>query len=91
MDKKQIKSLINQQKSNHTLDQQFYTDDKIFKLDLENIFCVKTVLNCNKSSFALAEKDVSGSLLLNGIRFSGIGIRRLILENITIEEMPSIG
>ena len=38
MENSQIKSLINHQKSNYTLDQQFYIDDKIFKLDLENIF-----------------------------------------------------
>ena len=37
MENSQIKSLINHQKSNYTLDQQFYIDDKIFKLDLENI------------------------------------------------------
>ena len=38
MDKNQIKSLIKSQKSNHSLDQQFYVDEIIFKLDLENFF-----------------------------------------------------
>ena len=38
MEKNQIKSLIKSQKSNHSLDQQFYVDDIIFKLDLENFF-----------------------------------------------------
>ena len=34
----QIKSLIKRQKNNHSLDQEFYTNDIIFKIDLENIF-----------------------------------------------------
>jgi Rieske 2Fe-2S family protein len=34
----QIKDLIKQQKKNYTLDQPFYIDDKIFELDLKNIF-----------------------------------------------------
>ena len=38
MDKNQIKSLIKSQKSNYSLDQQFYVDEMIFKLDLENFF-----------------------------------------------------
>ena len=38
MDKNQIKSLIKSQKSNYSLDQQFYVDEIIFKLDLENFF-----------------------------------------------------
>ena len=38
MDKNKIKSLIKSQKSNYSLDQQFYADEIIFKLDLENFF-----------------------------------------------------
>ena len=38
MDKNQIKTLIKSQKSNYSLDQQFYVDQIIFKLDLENFF-----------------------------------------------------
>ena len=38
MNNKQIKTLIKSQKSNHSLDQLFYVDDLIFKLDLENFF-----------------------------------------------------
>ena len=38
MDKNKIKSLIKSQKSNYSLDQQFYVDEIIFKLDLENFF-----------------------------------------------------
>ena len=38
MNKEHIKSLINEQKINHTLDQSFYIDETIFKLDLENFF-----------------------------------------------------
>ena len=38
MEKAEIKNLINKQKSNYTLDQQFYTNDDIFDLDLKNIF-----------------------------------------------------
>ena len=30
----QIKSLIKRQKNNHSLDQEFYTNDIIFKIDL---------------------------------------------------------
>ena len=38
MKKTEIKNLIKKQKSNYTLDQQFYTNDDIFDLDLKNIF-----------------------------------------------------
>ena len=38
MEKNQIKTLIKSQKPNHSLDQLFYVDDLIFKLDLENFF-----------------------------------------------------
>ena len=38
MNKEHIKSLIKEQQINHTLDQSFYTDENIFKLDLENFF-----------------------------------------------------
>jgi len=38
MDNIQIKSLIKSQKNNYSLDQEFYTNDNIFKIDLENIF-----------------------------------------------------
>ena len=38
MNKEHIKSLINEQKINHTLDQSFYVNETIFKLDLENFF-----------------------------------------------------
>ena len=38
MEKAEIKNLIKKQKSNYTLDQQFYTNDDIFDLDLKNIF-----------------------------------------------------
>ena len=38
MNKDQLKKLIKEQKSNHTLDQSFYSDKSIFKLDLEKIF-----------------------------------------------------
>ena len=38
MDNTQIKSLIKSQKDNYSLDQEFYTNDDIFKIDLENIF-----------------------------------------------------
>ncbi|SVE17657.1 uncharacterized protein METZ01_LOCUS470511, partial [marine metagenome] len=38
MNKEHIKSLINEQLINHTLDQSFYIDETIFKLDLENFF-----------------------------------------------------
>ena len=38
MNKEHIKSLINEQQINHTLDQSFYIDETIFKLDLENFF-----------------------------------------------------
>ena len=38
MDNDQIKSLINRQKDNYSLDQAFYTDETIFKVDLESIF-----------------------------------------------------
>ena len=38
MNKEHIKSLINEQKINHTLDQSFYINETIFKLDLENFF-----------------------------------------------------
>ena len=34
----EIKKLIKKQKSNHTLDQQFYVNDYIFDLDIKNIF-----------------------------------------------------
>ena len=38
MENNEIKDLINKQKDNHSLDQAFYVDDKIFDLDLKNIF-----------------------------------------------------
>ena len=38
MEKNQIKQLIKKQKINHTLDQEFYTNDDIFDLDVKNIF-----------------------------------------------------
>ena len=38
MKKKEIKNLITKQKINHTLDQQFYINDDIFDLDIQNIF-----------------------------------------------------
>ena len=38
MNKEHIKFLINEQKINHTLDQSFYINETIFKLDLENFF-----------------------------------------------------
>ncbi len=38
MKKTKLKNLINQQKINHTLDQEFYTNDDIFDIDLKNIF-----------------------------------------------------
>ena len=34
----QIKGLIKHQKINYSLDQLFYVNDKIFELDLKNIF-----------------------------------------------------
>ena len=38
MNNNELKTLIRSQKPNHTLDQKFYTDNKIFELDLKNIF-----------------------------------------------------
>ena len=38
MKKTKLKNLINQQKINHTLDQEFYINDDIFDIDLKNIF-----------------------------------------------------
>ena len=38
MENNEIKDLINKQKDNHSLDQAFYVNDKIFDLDLKNIF-----------------------------------------------------
>tara|TARA_Y100000768_G_C23956031_1_gene672854 strand:+ start:409 stop:1641 length:1233 start_codon:yes stop_codon:yes gene_type:complete len=38
MNKTELKKLISNQKKGHTLDQKFYTDDEIFKLDLKNFF-----------------------------------------------------
>ena len=38
MNNSELKKLINKQKKGHTLDQRFYTDDEIFKLDLNNFF-----------------------------------------------------
>ncbi|MDC0226634.1 aromatic ring-hydroxylating dioxygenase subunit alpha [Alphaproteobacteria bacterium] len=38
MNNNELKKLINNQKKGHTLDQKFYTDDEIFKLDLINFF-----------------------------------------------------
>ncbi len=38
MDNQDIKSLIKNQKSNHSLDREFYVDDDIFQLDIKNIF-----------------------------------------------------
>ena len=38
MKNSEIKELIKKQKINYPLDQPFYVDDEIFKLDLKNIF-----------------------------------------------------
>ena len=38
MNNNELKKLINNQKKGHTLDQKFYIDDEIFKLDLNNFF-----------------------------------------------------
>ena len=38
MNKDDLKKLISNQKKGHTLDQEFYTNDEIFKLDLKNFF-----------------------------------------------------
>ena len=38
MKKAEIKNLIRKQKINHTLDQEFYINDHIFDLDIQNIF-----------------------------------------------------
>tara|TARA_Y100000590_G_scaffold411233_1_gene505067 strand:- start:1028 stop:2263 length:1236 start_codon:yes stop_codon:yes gene_type:complete len=38
MEKNEIKSLIEKQKKDHTLDQQFFTDNDIFELDIKKIF-----------------------------------------------------
>ena len=38
MEKDKLKQLINNQKKNYTLDQQFYINNEIFDLDIKNIF-----------------------------------------------------
>ena len=38
MNKTDLKNLIQKQKSNFTLDQEFYVNEDIFDLDIKNIF-----------------------------------------------------
>jgi len=48
MNNSELKKLINKQKTNYSLDQEFYIDQHIFDLDVKNIFSKQSSRRCSR-------------------------------------------